>query len=213
MKAIPQTLTQLLPTNLHGLCEAEEFAVGTALFLTSEQPHWMFFVSAGEVVLERHGIDGQQASLQRCQNGFVAEASLTSNRYHCDARTTWDTQVTKVPMKALRQALRTDAAFADRWIVMLSREVRQLRLQNERLLLPKVQDRLLHLIETEGTDGRYALTCSVKDLAKQLAVTHEALYRAIARLEALGRIGRGDGVLVLKFESPTPPKKERAKTE
>jgi len=161
----------------------------------------MFFVSAGEVVLERHGFDGQQACLQRCQSGFVGEASLTSSRYHCDGRTTLDAQITKVPIKALRQALKTDPAFAERWIAMLGREVRQLRLQNERLSLPKVQDRLLHLIETEGIDGRYALTCSVKDLAKQLAVTHEALYRAIARLVEFGRVERGDGVLILKFES------------
>lgn len=207
MKSLPKTLTQLLPTSLHGQCEAEEFPVGTALFLTGDQPYWMFFVSAGEVVLERHGVDGQQACLQRCQSGFVGEASLTSSRYHCDGRTTLGTQITKVPIKALRQALKTDPAFAERWIAMLSREVRQLRLQNERLSLPKVQDRLLHLIETEGTDGRYALTCSIKDLAKQLAVTHEALYRAIARLVELGRVERGDGVLILKFESVNSSKR------
>jgi CRP-like cAMP-binding protein len=207
MKSLPKTLTQLLPTSLHGLCEAEDIPIGTALFLTGDQPHWMFFVSAGEVVLERHGVDGQHACLQRCQSGFVGEASLTSSRYHCDSRTTWDTQITKVPIKALRQALKTDPAFAERWIAMLSREVRQLRLQNERLSLPKVQDRLLHLIETEGTDGRYALTCSVKDLAKQLAVTHEALYRAIARLVEFGRVERGDGVLILKFESVNSSKR------
>lgn len=201
MKSLPKSLTQLLPTSLHGLCEAKEFPVGTTLFLTGDQPRWMFFVSAGEVVLERHGFDGQHACLQRCQSGFVGEASFTSSRYHCDGRTTLDAQVTKVPIKALRQGLKTDAAFAERWIAMLSRAVRQLRLQNERLSLPKVQDRLLHLIETEGTDGRYALTCSIKDLAKQLAVTHEALYRSIARLVELGRIDREDGILFLKFES------------
>jgi CRP/FNR family transcriptional regulator, dissimilatory nitrate respiration regulator len=138
----------------------------------------------------------------------VGEASLTSSRYHCDGRASLDTQVAKVPIQALRQALKNDAAFAERWIAMLSREVRQLRLQNERLSLPKIQDRVLHLIETEGTDGRYALTCSVKDLAKQLAVTHEALYREIRRLVELGRIERGAGILALKFESPMPPKKD-----
>ena len=178
------------------------------MFLTGEQPRWMFFVSAGEVVLERHSVEGQLACLQRCQSGLVGEASLTSSRYHCDGRTTLGTQVTKVPIPALRQALKNDAAFADRWIAMLSQEVRQLRLQNERLSLPKVQDRLLHLIETEGTDGRYALTCSVKDLAKQLAVTHEALYRAITRLVELGCIERGNGILAMKFESPTPSKND-----
>ncbi len=206
MKSPPKTLTQLLPARLHDMCQAEDFAANTALFLTGDQPRWMFFVLTGEVVLERHGIDGHQACLQRCQSGFVGEASLTSSRYHCDGRTTLSTRVTKVPIQALRQALKNDVAFAERWIAMLSREVRQLRLQNERLSLPKVQDRLLHLIETEGTGGRYALTCSVKDLAKQLAVTHESLYRAIARLVEVGRIERGDGFLTLKFGSPTSGK-------
>jgi CRP-like cAMP-binding protein len=199
MKELPKILEQLLPAGLHSQCEAEVCTAGTALFLTGEQPKWMFFVSAGEVVLERHGVDGQQACLQRCQSGFVGEASLTSSRYHCDGRTTLSTQVTKVPIQVLRQALKNDAAFAERC---------KLRLQNERLSLPKVQDRLLHLIETEGTDGRYALTCSVKDLAKQLAVTHEALYRAITRLVELGRIERGHGILIMKFESPTPSKND-----
>jgi CRP/FNR family transcriptional regulator, dissimilatory nitrate respiration regulator len=207
MKTFPKALKHLLPASLHSQCEVEACPVGTALFLTGESPRWMFFVLTGEVVLERYGMEGQQACLQRCQSGFVGEASLTSSRYHCDGRTSVDTQVAKVPIQALRQALKNDAAFAERWIAMLSREVRQLRLQNERLSLPKVQDRLLHLIETEGTDGQYALTCSVKDLAKQLAVTHESLYRAIARLVEVGRIERWDGYLALKFESSTPPKK------
>lgn len=190
MKVLPETLIQLLPTSLHDLCEAEDFSAGAALFLTGDQPRWMFFVSVGEVVLERHGFNGQQACLQRCQSGFVGEASLTSSRYHCDGRTTSGTQVIKAPIQALRQALKTDAAFAERWIAMLSREVRQLRLQNERLSLSKVQDRLLHLIETEGTDGCYTLTYSVKDLAKQLAVTHEALYRCFSQLEQSGKLRR-----------------------
>lgn len=206
MKTFPQALKHFLPTSLHGQCEVEDVAANTALFLTGEQPQWMFFVLTGEVVLERHGMEGQQACLQRSQSGFVGEASLTSSCYHCDGRTSVDTQVAKVPIQALRQALKKDAAFSERWIAMLSREVRQLRLQNERLSLPKVQDRLLHLIETEGTDGQYALTCSIKDMAKQLAVTHESLYRAIARLVEVGRIERWDGFLALKFGSPTSEK-------
>jgi hypothetical protein len=80
-----------------------------------------------------------------------------------------------------------------------SREVRQLRLQNERLSLPKVQDRLLHLIKTEGTSGRYKLNGSIKEMATQQAVTHEALYRVIARSVHLGQIDREDAYLALKF--------------
>jgi DNA-binding MarR family transcriptional regulator len=81
---------------------------------------------------------------------------------------------------------------------MLSSEVRRLRLQNERLSLPKVQSRILHLIETEGHDGSYTLGCSLKQLAKQLAVTHEALYRTLAQLEKAGKIARDEIEIRLK---------------
>lgn len=202
--SLSRSLKLLLPPGLHDQCEAATYPPGTALFLTGDRPHWMFFVSAGEVVLERHGQNGQLACLQRCQSGFVGEASLTSSRYHCDGRTTLKSDVTRVPIKALREAIRNDAGFAERWIGMLSREVRRLRLQNERLSLPKVQDRLLHLIETEGTDGCYRLNCSIKELAKQLAVTHEALYRAISGSVSQGLVVRAGNSLALKCESPAP---------
>jgi len=194
----PSSLEQLLPPKLLELCEPLSCKPESTLFLTGAPPHWMYFVTHGEVVLERHGLNGEVVNLQRCQMGFVGEASLTSTAYHCDARTTLPSEIVRIPIKALRQALKQDQAFAERWIQMLSSEVRRLRLQNERLSLPKVQNRILHLIETEGHDGRYLLGCSLKQLAKQLAVTHEALYRALAQLEKTGKISRNEIEISLK---------------
>lgn len=195
---LPVPLVELLPASLQALCRSVSHPAGTVMFLKGAQPRWMYFVSQGEVVLERHGAQGQAACLQRCQAGFVGEASLTSSRYHCDGRTTRDTLLTAIPIQALRQALKDDAAFAQRWISMLGQEVRRLRRQNERLSLPKVQDRLLHLIETEGEDGIYRLEGPLMQVARQLAVTHEALYRSIAQLVAAGRIERTADRLALK---------------
>lgn len=194
----PSPLDQLLPPSLHPLCEGQSHPAGTLLFLSGHKPRWMYFVNEGEVVLERHGENGEAACLQRCQRGFVGEASLTSGRYHCDARTTRPSSVTRIPVEALRQALREDRAFSERWIAMLSGEVRRLRLANERLSLPKVRDRLLHLLETEGSQGRYTLDCTLKQLAQQLAVTHEALYRALGDLERAQRIERTDRAICLR---------------
>lgn len=81
---------------------------------------------------------------------------------------------------------------------MLSGEVRRLRLANERLRLLKVQDRLLHRIETEGSQRSYALDCTLKQLAQQLAVTHEALHRALAALERTQQIERSGGEIRLR---------------
>jgi CRP-like cAMP-binding protein len=191
-------LKKLLPPQLLAQCEPLSCSENTPLFLTGVRPQWMYFVCEGEVVLERHGQNGEVANLQRCQSGFVGEASLTSAAYHCDARTTAPSEIVRIPIRALRQALKQDYGFAERWIQMLSSEVRRLRLQNDRLSLPKVQSRILHLIETEGRDGRYTLECSLKQLAKQLGVTHEALYRALAQLEKGKRIFRSEIEISLK---------------
>ena len=98
---------------------------------------------------------------------------------------------------ARSMALQQNPVFVERWIHMLSHEVRWLRLQNERLSLPKVQSRVLHLIETEGCEGRYTLKCTLKQLAQELAVTHEALYRALAELEKAGTLQRIGNLLCL----------------
>ncbi len=195
---LPSTLEKLLPAQLLAQSEPLSCSENTPLFLTGDRPQWMYFVCEGEVVLERHGKNGEVANLQRCQSGFVGEASLTSAAYHCDARTTAPSEIVRIPIRALRQGLKQDYELAERWIQMLSSEVRRLRLQNERLSLPKVQSRILHLIETEGRNGNYTLGCSLKQLAKQLAVTHEALYRTLAQLEKAGKIARDEIEIRLK---------------
>jgi CRP-like cAMP-binding protein len=194
---VPVTLREVLPDALLTHCSLTHRLKGERLFLTGAKPTAMFFVSQGEVVLERLGRHGEWLVLQRTRTGFVAEASLQSSRYHCDARVLMDAELTRVEIAPLRDALVTDAAFAARWIAMLNVELRRLRLQCERLSLNRVQDRLLHLIETEGLGGRLPLGGGLKSLAGQLGVTHEALYRCVARLEKSQDLKREGVELVL----------------
>lgn len=98
----------------------------------------------------RPSIDGNPIMLRRTRHGFVGEASLQSSRYHCDAIAVVDSQVTKVSVRELQDAMETDAAFSIRWIGMLSRKVKRLRLPCERLTFNTVEARLLHLLESEG---------------------------------------------------------------
>jgi CTP-dependent riboflavin kinase len=73
---------------------------------------------------------------------------------------------------------------------MLNKEVKRLRLQCERLSLTKVQDRFVHLLETEGENGRFPIGAGIKLLASELGVTHEALYRCIYAMEKEGKLKR-----------------------
>jgi CRP/FNR family transcriptional regulator, dissimilatory nitrate respiration regulator len=192
---LPPELSTLLPHALHDLCEPQRVDRGARLFETGRRPAAMYFVASGEVVLQRMGEDGGIMVLQRTRHGFVGEASLQSERYHCDAVVVAKADVTRIPRQALLDALRSDAGFALRWIAMLNQEVRRLRQQSERLSLNTVEARLLHLVRTEGGGSGLPLGSGLKTLAREIGVTHEALYRCAARLEREGVLVRADGWL------------------
>ena len=195
--ALPAELEDLLPPRLHALCSTVRYAKGARLFETGKRPASMFFVGTGEVTLERPGIDGEPIILQRTRHGFVGEASLQSASYHCDAKAVANSEVTKIPVRVLLAAMATDPAFSFRWIGMLNREVRRLRLQCERLTLRTVEARLLHLLETEGAGTGYPLGAGLKSIASEIGVTHEALYRCVASLERSRMVDRTEGRMFL----------------
>lgn len=194
---LTQTLTALLPDTLCALCTVASVKKGVLLFQTGKKPLWMFFVVNGEVTLERLSQQGDPVVLQRTRHGFVSEASLQSAKYHCDGRVVANSDIIQIPIQTLATALATDAAFSARWISMLNQEVKRLRLQCERLSLKSIKDRVLHLIHTEGKNGKYLVNTGLKSLAGELGVTHEALYRTLASLEKSAELRREDGLLVL----------------
>lgn len=194
---LPDTLRKLLPNSLTAVTTSVELYKGKRLFLQRQRPRHMYFVVSGEIVLGRMGEQGDSVVLQRVRQGFLAEASLQSGRYHCDAVVTTPGQAVALPIEPLKAELATDSAFALRWIGMLNAEVRRLRAQCERMSLKGVGERLLHMIETEGAEGRLRIGSGLKSLATELAVTHEALYRAVAALEKNCTVLREKGFITL----------------
>ena len=198
---LPPSLKTLLPPEIHELCTGAFYKKNERLFLTGKIPQSMFYVVAGEVTLERTGLQGEPVVLQRTRLGFVSEASLKVAKYHCDALAITDSNVIKVPAKELAAALDRDPEFASRWISMLNAEVKRLRLHCERLSMKSLKDRVLHLINTEGKEGEYQVNTGLKSLAGELGVTHEALYRTLAALEKTKTIRREEGLLALTSKS------------
>ncbi|OYY59003.1 MAG: hypothetical protein B7Y05_07555 [Polynucleobacter sp. 24-46-87] len=185
---IPESLKELLPAALLKQCATHSFTKGDYLFHLGQAPEYMFFIVSGEAVLSRASSQGETTILQRCKGGFLSEASLLTDAYHCDAIATHVGTAITLPVKAFRNALK-DESFALKWTRLLSREIMRLRTQSERLGLKDIKSKLIHLIETEGKQGVLILQSDYKSLAAEIGVTHEALYRAIATLE-------NDGVLI-----------------
>ena len=168
------------------------------LFARGDRPSAMYFVVSGEVHLVRSSLTGAEVVLQRAQAGFLAEASLDQTRYHCDAVAVRASKLLTTPRKAFRDAL-ADAGFGKVWMAHLAGELRRVRAQTERMALKTAEARILHYVEAEGRDGTIILRRSKKEWANELGLTHEALYRALARMERSGLIRVRDRMLTILF--------------
>ena len=160
---------------------------GARLFACGDQPKAMHFVVDGEVHLTRTSPGGAELILQRARDGVVAEASLDQSAYHCDAMAISPTVLIRIPQRVFREAL-DDVTFRTEWIAHLSRELRRVRAQAERMHLKTAEDRVAHFLMIEGTDGTLKLERSRKQWAGELGLTHEALYRALSRMQRSGQI-------------------------
>jgi CRP/FNR family transcriptional regulator, dissimilatory nitrate respiration regulator len=196
--AAAQSLLAHVPLKLRRVARHCEVTAGTALFRLGGKPSSMFYVMAGEVRMIRRSRRGAEIVLQRACRGFLAEASLGSAAYHCDGVAAEDSSVLRFPGAAFRIALDEDGSFRSAWARHLAAEVRRLRAQCERLSLRAATDRVVHYIECEGSDGTLVLNRSRKNWAAELGLTHEALYRALARLVAAGMLTAEGRRLALK---------------
>jgi CRP-like cAMP-binding protein len=160
------------------------FPPGAALFHRDDAVQVVHLVRSGTIHLRRPQADGTPLVLQRAIAGAIlAEASVFSDRYHCDAVALTAAETAFIPRAALRTLLATNGAFALAWAHHLAREVQQARLQAEILALRTVSARLDAWAAWHGTlppKGEWA------SLAAAIGVSPEALYREIARRRSNG---------------------------
>lgn len=159
-----------------------ELSPGEPLFLTGHTVGHLFLVKAGRVHLRRHTSHGVMLVLQNGGPGAVlAEASAYSPCYHCDAVATEATTVAALPKVEFLAALRKSPALAEAWSSLLARSVQAARVRAEIRSLPKVAERLDAWLG-EGYElpgkGRW------QEVAAELGVTREALYRELSRRRA-----------------------------
>ena len=90
-------------------------------------------------------------------------------------------------------ALDSNPKAAQAFTATLARQVMNLRTRIEQRNIRSARERVRHFLALNaGADGRtVALRETVKDLAAELGLTHEALYRTLAALERTGEIRRG----------------------
>jgi CRP-like cAMP-binding protein len=158
----------------------------------------VFRVQAGEVHLLRYAPDGAAVVIHRARPGdFFAEASLFGKRYHCDAVCIKPSICLRLPANALRQALQEDPVLAMEWIATLSGNLRRQRSALERMALKGTRARIAHYLVDRGENGKITLDQPLIEWARELGVSHEALYRTLAAMEKDQSLLRGGNTLQL----------------
>lgn len=155
------------------------FEPGTAAFHIGDPVSNVHFVKTGLIHLVRYQQDGTPLIIQRADAGSIlAEASMFSDVYHCEGLAITRAQTWAVPCAELRMRIGEGGLFAEFWAKRLAHEVQKARLQTEIVSIRTVAARLDAWINWHGAlppKGEWG------DLAAQIGVSREALYRELAR--------------------------------
>ena len=197
---VASDLPASLPPKLRALGHPVRIARDGWVFRKGDAVHAVYFVLEGEVHLSRFSKAGGEIALHRAGRGdFFAEAALDAARYHCNAIASRDATLLAFPIDRMRMYLKNDPQFARDWATFLARQLHGARARLERLAIKSAAERVLHYIQIEGTGPRSAVRLggTVKDLAQELGLTHEALYRTLARLKRNRIVGQEGRTLFL----------------
>jgi CRP-like cAMP-binding protein len=172
---------------------------GELLFRAGQRTVGLYLVASGRVRLVRTDRSGREVVLHNARAGeTIAEASLFSEIYHCDAVATTAARVRLYPKAALLAAFAREPATARAFMARLGQQVMALRTQIEQQNIRSARERVRHYLAVHADpDGRTPVAGTVKELAAQLGLTHETLYRTLGRMAAEGEIKRLRGAIKL----------------
>ncbi len=189
-----------LPAAVRAASVDRRLKSGEALFRLGDKTAGFCEVVTGRVRLARVDRAGHEIVLHVAGPGETfAEASLYSNSYHCDAIASTNAVVRIYPKTAVLAAFDKDRKAAQAFTATLARQVMNLRTRIEQRNIRSARERVRHYLALNvGADGRTVeLAGTLKDLAAELGLSHEALYRTLAALERAGAIKRGKGKITL----------------
>ena len=190
-----------LPESARRQVSVRELAEGDLLFQQGDAASAIFEVVSGRLRLVRRTIDDRLVALHTARPGdLLAEAALFSDVYHCDAIAAMASRIRVYPKRVLLSALRKYPSLFEAFAARLARQLQALRARLELRNIRSARQRLLqYLLLSAGGDGRtVAIDGQLQDLAADLGLSREALYRTLAVLEADGTIERSGIGIVLK---------------
>jgi CRP/FNR family transcriptional regulator, dissimilatory nitrate respiration regulator len=189
-----------MPAAVRAAAGELKLKAGEPLFRRGSKSVGLYEVISGCVRLVRIDRSGHEVVLHIAGAGeMLAEASLFSAEYHCDAIASTNAIVRLYPKRKILAAFEEDPKAIRAFANTLARLVMNLRTRVEQRNVRSARERVRHFLALNvGPDGRAVeLRGTLKDLAAELGLTHEVLYRTLAALERAGEIRRKDRRITL----------------
>ena len=195
-----------LPASVRTQARERKLKAGEALFRLGDKSAGLVEVVTGRVRLVRVDRAGREIVLFSAAPGdTIAEASLFSPRYHCDAIASTAATVRVYSKPALLSAFAADPKAAQAFAATLAHQIMTLRTRLEQRNIRSARERVRHFLALNaGDDGRTVDLAGVtlKEIAAELGLSHEALYRTLAALKRAGEIRRSGATITLSRARP-----------
>jgi len=189
-----------MPAAIRAVAFERKLKAGEALFRLGDKAAGFYEVVSGRVRRVRVDRVGRETVLHVAGPAeTLAEASLFSGQYHCDAVANTDATVRVYPKRQVVSVFEKDPKALKTFTAMLAHQVMSLRTRLQQRNIRSARERVRQFLALNiGPDGRTVeLHGTLKDLAAEIGLTHEALYRALAALERAGEIKRGGNRIML----------------
>ncbi len=177
-----------------------QYKASDVIFRQGDTAEGIFAVEEGRVRLDRYTSEGRTTIMHMAEaNESFAEASLFSKTYHCDATATVPSRIVLYPKGDVLTALRLHPLMSIKYIALLSGQVKTLRARLELRSVLSARERILQylLLYVDPNTRRVTLPGTLKDLAAELGLAHESVYRELKKLEEDGLIERNDSATVI----------------
>jgi CRP-like cAMP-binding protein len=189
-----------LPAGKTNSAIERKLGAGQMLFDQGDAAIGLYEVVSGQVKQVRIDPGGRDVVVGIAGPGeLIAEGSLFSKTHDC-AATALTNAIVRLYRKAFLLAeLERNPRVALAFMAMLVGQILNLRVRLERRSIHSARDRVRHYLAAHvgGKERTVALPSTLKDLAAELGLTHEALYRTLSDMSAKGEIARQNGKIRL----------------
>ena len=139
-----------LPAAVRATATDRRLKAGETLFRLGDKTAGLFEVVSGRVRLSRVDRSGREVILYVAGAGeTIAEASLFSPSYHCDAIASADALVCLYAKTAVLSAFEKDPKCAQSFTAMLARQVMSLRTGLEQRNIRSARERVRHFLRSQ----------------------------------------------------------------